>query len=134
MAILTEYSGDLLIILFTIFWGIVIETRFVTRHTIWFNVVPLIVLLSTIELDFGDELTYGLIGYAVGSIALSMIPRQQEIKQLVGAKGYGSLSLALFIFRPDEYPLEVSLGVWVAIAIAVYVTWWRVRDRIRRNR
>ena len=134
MPLLSEPFGDLFIILFTIFWGIVIETRFVTRHTIWFNVVPLVVLLSTIELNLDDVLTYGLIGYAIGSIGLSMVPKKQKIKQLVGAKGYGSLSLSLFIFRPSEFPLEVSLAIWIVFAVVVYAVWWILRGKIRKSK
>ena len=75
MPLLTEPSADLIIILFTILWGIVIETHFVSRWTILFNVVPLVTLLSSI--DMGDTLVIALIGYAVGSIVLALVHGNQ---------------------------------------------------------
>lgn len=149
MPLLTSAEADFTIIIFTIFWGIIIETRFVSKWTIIFNAVPLITLLSTI--DFADETILFLIGYALGSIVLALcVPQHQEIKQLVGAKGYGSLSLSFFIVQFVKITPQVGsipkieltsqltnmpkieltsqvIILWVIIAVGVYFLWWRYK-------
>ena len=130
MAYLTPQQADLLVILFTIFWGIIIETRFVSRWTILFNVVPLVTLLSSVDMQ--PDLMYFLVGYAMGSIGLAFIPKQQNLKQLVGAKGYGSLSLSIWIFKPTNLTVEVII-IWIIFAVIVYVLWWKIRKRIRKS-
>ena len=128
MPLLTSQEGELFVILFTIFWGIVIETKWVSRTTILFNVVPLVTLLSSVDMQF--DLMYFLIGYTLFSIAFVFIRKNQDVKQLVGAKGYGSLSLSIWIFKPSNLTFEV-LVVWAVFAVIVYVLWWKFRKKIK---
>ncbi|UVS68661.1 hypothetical protein NWT39_12240 [Nitrososphaera viennensis] len=122
MPILDPTQGAILVAIFTIFWGIIVESWFVSRWTIIFNVVPYIVMLATIELAEWA----GFLGmYLLLSIIVALVPEHQNLKQLFGAKGYGSLALVLTVIGSANSNLVYLL--WLIISAPVYVAWWRVR-------
>lgn len=101
----TPVQGEMLIALFAIGWGIVVESWFVSRHTIWFNIVPLIVMMTTLELN--SEALRFLTGYVIISLIAVNVSGYDWLKQLLGAKGFGVLSL---IFGMGASGLIVNSG------------------------
>ena len=123
---LDPFTGQIFIALFTIFWGIIVESWFVSRWTILFNVVPYLVLLMTFNLGEWANL---LGWYVIISILLSLVSGHQGLKQVVGAKGYGALSLALGLVGQENIisnPGTVYV-LWFIICIPVYGAWALIR-------
>lgn len=135
MPLLTQDQAEIGVVLFTLFWGIIVETHFVGRWTIIFNVVPLLVFLSTV--DMTELLQYVLIGYAIASIVVAVWGKRffgnhkreyNVTKQLFGAKGYGSLSASILIIQQQNNNPDfdlMTLVLWIGIAIPTYALWYR---------
>lgn len=131
MPAFTPEQGQFLIALFTIMWGIFIETWYVSRWTITFNVVPVLVMMTT--LDLSEGMLQFLWVYAIGSIGIGVVTGEPEIKQIVGAKGFGALSLASGMINVDKVSFGDVVGLWLVLCIPIYIGWWFVR-RTKMNR
>jgi hypothetical protein len=138
MPVLTSFEGELGVALFTIFFGIVVESRFASKWTILFNVVPLLFLLSSVDLP--QTIEYIFVGYSFVSIALAfavgetLFKRKREaynnLKQLVGAKGYGALTLAIVLTGQDNVTWG-TIALWFFMSLPIYYAWHRLRKHRR---
>ncbi len=120
MPYLDAATGVALIAYFTMAWGIVVETRFVSRWTLWFNVVPLLVMLM--QYDLGEFAPY-LIGYTLITLALVFITGRQWLKQLFSTKSYGALMLVTNWHFNGDFPLDSIWYSWIGVSIVVYLIW-----------
>jgi len=127
MPVFTPIQGEFLVALFTIGWGITVESWYVSRHTIWFNVVPLLVMMTTLELSSG--VLSMLFGYVIVSILLVNATGRDGhlLKQIVGAKGYGSLALTLGLFSGAEALTNEMYATWFVVSLVVFGLWKLVR-------
>lgn len=126
MPVLTPVGAEILIAGVTIIWGITIETWFVSRWTMFFNIVPMIALLATFESDSWVVLFMGI--FLAISFLLIGVSGWQWAKQLVGAKGYGVFALTFGlveakIITPDQFlPTLGMIGFFVGLFwLAVYL-------------
>jgi hypothetical protein len=109
---------------FTTGWGIFIESWYVGRWTIVFNVAPMVVILMTV--DLGGFLV-PLIIYTIISIVLAGTTGAQTLKHLVGAKSYGALTLALAMMQQGSITGDQVLSNWFLYSLAIYGAWAVVR-------
>ncbi len=110
MPILTPEQGELLIAVFTIGFGIVVEKWYVSRSSIYANVSTWFVMLFTISINPAD---FGLLGlWLLLGIALTKVEGLGGIKQLFGSKVFGSTALILGLYK-FGYLQGNTFFIWV---------------------
>ncbi len=132
MPLLTPVGGEILVSGFTIAWGIFVETRYVSQWTIWFSIVPLIVVLTTLNLEF---VMYAFLTlFLILSIIVVHLTGNysQPLKQFVGAKAYGTITLAIGLVEAGLSPfgllptiLYIGIFVGILFVVVLAVKWYR---------
>jgi hypothetical protein len=124
---LTDLQAQVILALFGVFFGIVIESRFASRWTIFFNVAGLLMILSTVELSLDNYYLLG--GYTAAATGIGFLKgnKYKTLKHLFGAKSYSALMLSLSLFQAKIIPEIAIVPVWVIIAIPIYIAWHKFR-------
>lgn len=124
MPVLSPVGAEILIASVTIVWGILIETWFVSRLTIFFNIVPMIALLATFDSDSG------VVGFMALFLFISFllvgISGWKWAKHLVGAKGYGVFALTFGLIEAKIVPSEQFIPILLVIGFGVGLVWLMV--------
>ncbi|MFW6040381.1 MAG: hypothetical protein ACOC85_00920 [Thermoplasmatota archaeon] len=128
MAILTSYQAAVGGVCVILIYGIVMEKHYVSKSTVFYNILSFILLLASI--DIPDLLIIGMILYLV----LGVIVIKKHLKFLFpafGARTYGSLALVLILQGNRIIPgLEgrelmetflLLLAMWLGVAVLVYI-------------
>lgn len=120
MPFIDEGTGITLIAYFSVSWGILVETRFVSRWTLWFNVVPLLVMLM--QYDLGEFAPW-LIGYTLFTLALVFVTGNQWLKQIFGTKSYSALMLVTNWHFNGDLSSGAIWYSWLGVSVLVYLIW-----------
>jgi len=112
-------TGQILIAVVSISWGIIVETWYVGRWTVFFNLTPLFVIMMT--QDLGDFI-WIIVGYTIFAILLSQI-NSQALRQLVGAKSYGTLTLSLALYSFAGIGTGWAIAAFIGFSILTYIFW-----------
>lgn len=120
MSILTPVGAEILIAGVTIMWGIIVETWFVSRWTIFFNIVPLIASLAVFDGNAG--IVWIMFLFLLISIPLVIV--SGKLRHIVGAKGYGTLSLNVGLLNANIIVADQFLVSIVITGIVVFFLWF----------
>lgn len=124
MPVLSPIGAEVLIAIVTIAWGVSIETWYVSRWTIFFNIVPMIALLASFDSDSG------VIGFMLVFLFVSFlligISGWQWAKHLVGAKGFGVFALVFGLVQAEVIPSDQSIWMLLIIGFFVGLVWLMV--------
>ena len=112
MTLLTPLQGELLIALFTILFGIVIEKWYVSRSSIAINVATWFVILFT--LDIRNGLIFFMALWLIMGLLLTKVRGWGGVKQLFGSKVFGSAALILGLYK---FGLFGTTGLWWILVI-----------------
>jgi len=128
MPILNPFQAAVGGVLVILVFGIVVEKHYVSRSTVFYNLLSLILLLASIEISY--LLLSGLIIYLV----LGAVIMKLELKPLFpafGARAYGSLALVLLLEGRKFIPGIEGRGVyetfgllvmlWIAVTFIVHI-------------
>lgn len=132
MPLLNSYQAAVGGVLVVLVFGIVVEKHYVSRSTVFYNLLSFILLLASIEISY--LLLSGLIIYLV----LGIIIMKAELKPLFpafGARAYGSLALVLLLQGRKFIPGIDGRGIygtfsllvllWIGITFLVHMLgWW----------
>jgi hypothetical protein len=123
--------GSILVGVVTTIWGITVETRYAGYWTIFFNVIASIVIIATVDVPSEFLVVMGI--YLIVSIfAMSRNgTKSQPLKQVVGAKSFGALTIVLGIFQYFHLPLNwIRLTIlWIGLSVVVYWLWNKYKNR-----
>ncbi len=130
MPLIPLVIGELIVSLFAIWWGAYVETRYASKWTITFNVVAMIVILMTLDLEYW--LYFAVVVYVIVAILIvwrvKYNPWKRRIRHLFGNKGYGSLALALGLSEADLIGATDILLAWIITGFVVYLAWFIFRQ------
>lgn len=126
MAVIDPVVGEILISFITIVWGIFVETWFVSRWTIFFNIVTLIAVLAT--LDLSGQVVGFLVLFLILSFGAVGITGHQVLKQFVGAKAYGTITIAIGFAEKgwitDSQILPAMFIIAMIVGVFAFMVWW----------
>ncbi|MFW5945311.1 MAG: hypothetical protein ACOCTN_00355 [Candidatus Natronoplasma sp.] len=128
MPLLNSYQAAVGGVIVVLFFGIVVEKHYVSRSTVFYNLLSFILLLASIEISY--LLLSGLVIYLILGAAVMKL----EIKPLFpafGARAYGSLALVLLLegrkFIPGIEGRGVSkifgllIMLWIVVTFIVHI-------------
>jgi len=116
MPILNSFQAAVGGVLVILTFGIVVEKHYVSRSTVFYNLLSFILLLASIEISY--LLLSGLIIY----LALGAVVMKLEIKPLFpafGARAYGSLALVLLLEGRKFIPGIEGSGVYETFGLLI---------------
>ncbi|MFW6141254.1 MAG: hypothetical protein ACOC53_01690 [Candidatus Saliniplasma sp.] len=126
MPLLTSFQAAVGGVCVILIYGIVMEKHYVSKSTVFYNILSLLLLLASIELPL--TVLAGMILYLV----IGFIIMKLHIKLLFptfGARTYGSLALVLVLHGEGFIPylggrdlastFTIIMIFWIAVAISV---------------
>jgi len=128
MPILNSFQAAVGGVIVILTFGIVVEKHYVSRSTVFYNLLSFILLLASIEISY--LLLSGLIIYLVlGAVVMKL--KLKPLFPAFGARAYGSLALVLLLegrkFIPgierrgiyETFGLLVML--WILVTVIVHI-------------
>ncbi len=134
MPLLNSYQAAIGGVFVILIFGIVVEKHYVSKSTVFYNLLSFILLLASIEISY--LLLSGLIIYLI----LGAVIMKLELKPLFpafGARAYGSLALVLLLEGRKFIPGIEGRGIyetfglllllWILITFLVHLIgrWYR---------
>ncbi len=134
MPLLNSYQAAVGGVLVVLIFGVVVEKHYVSKSTVFYNLLSFILLLASIEIS--NLLLSGLIIYLVLGAAVMKL----ELKPLYpafGARAYGSLALVLLLegrkFIPgiegrgtyESFGLLLLLWIFVTLIVHLIGRWYQ---------
>lgn len=126
MPLLTSFQAAVGGVCVILIYGIVMEKHYVSKSTVFYNILSLLLLLASIEIPL--TVLAGMILYLV----IGFIIMKSHIKLLYpifGARTYGSLALVLVLQGEGFIPylggrdlastFTILMIFWIAVAISV---------------
>jgi len=128
MPLLTSFQAAVGGVLVILIYGIVVEKHYVSKSTVFYNVLSLLLLLASIELPF--VILVGMILYLIAGYIVMKL-HVKFLFPVFGARTYGSLALVLilqgegfipYLGRRDLMETFVILLIfWVATSLFVFL-------------
>jgi len=128
MPLLTSFQAAVGGVLVILIYGIVVEKHYVSKSTVFYNILSLLLLLASIELPL--VILVGMILYLIAGYIVMKL-HVKFLFPMFGARTYGSLALVLILqgegFIPylggrDLMETFVILVIfWVATALFVFL-------------
>ncbi|MBS3782146.1 MAG: hypothetical protein KGY66_07720 [Candidatus Thermoplasmatota archaeon] len=116
MPLLSSFQAAVGGVLVILVFGIVVEKHYVSRSTVFYNLLSFILLLASIEISY--LLLSGLVIYLV----LGAVVMKLELKPLFpafGARTYGSLALVLLLEGRKFIPGIEGRGVYETFGLLI---------------
>ncbi len=116
MPLLNSFQAALGGVIVILVFGIVVEKHYVSRSTVFYNLLSFILLLASIEISY--LLLSGLILYLVLG-ALVMKLHLKRLFPAFGARAYGSLALVLLLEGRKFIPGLEGRGIYETFVLLV---------------
>ncbi|MFO7792977.1 MAG: hypothetical protein R6W73_08385 [Candidatus Saliniplasma sp.] len=128
MPLLTSFQAAVGGVCVILIYGIVVEKHYVSKSTVFYNILSLLLLLASIELPLAvlaGMILYLIVGFLVMKLHIKLL------FPVFGARTYGSLALVLILQGEGFIPYLVGRDLtgtftilvifWIAVALLVYL-------------